>query len=480
MAKVELTTRRRNFIVAVMLISAFVAILNQTLLNTALPSIMRELNINESTSQWLVTGFMLVNGVMIPLTAYLMDRIKTRPLYLAAMGTFLLGSIVAALAPNFGVLMLARVIQAMGAGVLMPLMQFTLFTLFSKEHRGFAMGLAGLVIQFAPAIGPTVTGLIIDQASWRVPFIIIVGIALVAFVFGLVSISSYNEVKYTKLDKRSVMYSTIGFGLMLYAFSSAGDLGFTSPIVIGALIISMVIIYLFIRRQFNITNVLLNLRVFKNRTFALCTISSMIIMMSMVGPALLIPLYVQNSLSLSALLSGLVIMPGAIINGIMSVFTGKFYDKYGPRPLIYTGFTILTITTIMLCSLHTDTSYTYLIVVYAIRMFSVSLLMMPINTTGINSLRNEEISHGTAIMNFGRVMAGSLGTALMVTLMSFGAKIFLSTSPSHLTATEIKQQSIAIGVDISFAFVAVLVMAAYVIALFIREPKEIESNRRKF
>lgn len=480
MAKVELTTRRRNFIVAVMLISAFVAILNQTLLNTALPSIMRELNINESTSQWLVTGFMLVNGVMIPLTAYLMDRIKTRPLYLAAMGTFLLGSIVAALAPNFGVLMLARVIQAMGAGVLMPLMQFTLFTLFSKEHRGFAMGLAGLVIQFAPAIGPTVTGLIIDQASWRVPFIIIVGIALVAFVFGLVSISSYNEVKYTKLDKRSVMYSTIGFGLMLYAFSSAGDLGFTSPIVIGALIISMVIIYLFIRRQFNITNVLLNLRVFKNRTFALCTISSMIIMMSMVGPALLIPLYVQNSLSLSALLSGLVIMPGAIINGIMSVFTGKFYDKYGPRPLIYTGFTILTITTIMLCFLHTDTSYTDLIVVYAIRMFSVSLLMMPINTTGINSLRNEEISHGTAIMNFGRVMAGSLGTALMVTLMSFGAKIFLSTSPSHLTATEIKQQSIAIGVDISFAFVAVLVMAAYVIALFIREPKEIESNRRKF
>lgn len=480
MAKVELTTRRRNFIVAVMLISAFVAILNQTLLNTALPSIMRELNINESTSQWLVTGFMLVNGVMIPLTAYLMDRIKTRPLYLAAMGTFLVGSIVAAMAPNFGVLMVARVIQAMGAGVLMPLMQFTLFTLFSKEHRGFAMGLAGLVIQFAPAIGPTVTGLIIDQASWRVPFIIIVGIALVAFIFGLISISSYNEVKYTKLDKRSVMYSTIGFGLMLYAFSSAGDLGFTSPIVIGAMIISSIIIYLFIRRQFNISNALLNLSVFKNRTFALCTISSMIIMMSMVGPALLIPLYVQNSLSLSALLSGLVIMPGAIINGIMSVFTGKFYDKYGPRPLIYTGFTILTITTIMLCFLHTDTPYTYLIVVYAIRMFSVSLLMMPINTTGINSLRNEEISHGTAIMNFGRVMAGSLGTALMVTLMSFGAKIFSSTSPSHLTATEIKQQSIAIGVDISFAFVAVLVMAAYVIALFIREPKEIESNRRKF
>ena len=142
----------------------------------------------------------------------------------------------------------------------------------------------------------------------------------------------------------------------------------------------------------------------------------MIIMLSMVGPALLIPLYVQNALGLSALLSGLVIMPGAIINGIMSVFTGKFYDKYGPRPLIFTGFILLVSCTFLLCFLKVDTSYTYLIVIYAIRMFAVSLLMMPINTTGINALKTENISHGTAIMNFGRVMAGSLGTALMVTL----------------------------------------------------------------
>ena len=207
MASYELSKTKRNLIVSVMLISAFVAILNQTLLNTALPHIMRELNINENTSQWLITGFMLVNGVMIPLTAYLMDKVKTRPLYLGAMGSFLIGSIVAAIAPNFGVLMIARVIQAVGAGILMPLMQFTLFTLFSKEHRGFAMGLAGLVIQFAPAIGPTFTGLIIDNASWRVPFIVIVGIALVTFIFGFVSISSYNTTKETKLDKRSVIYN---------------------------------------------------------------------------------------------------------------------------------------------------------------------------------------------------------------------------------------------------------------------------------
>ncbi|MFW3559441.1 MDR family MFS transporter [Staphylococcus caprae] len=475
MDTIKLPKHRRNLIVAVMLISAFVAILNQTLLNTALPHIMRELKINENTSQWLITGFMLVNGVMIPLTAYLMDRIKTKPLYLGAMGTFLLGSIIAAIAPNFGVLMTARVIQAIGAGVLMPLMQFTLFTLFSKEHRGFAMGLAGLVIQFAPAIGPTFTGLIIDNASWRVPFIIIVGIALIAFIFGLVSISSYNETKDTKLDKPSVIYSTIGFGLMLYAFSSAGNLGFSNPIVIG----SLVIILIFIRRQITIANPLLNLKVFKSKIFCFSTITSMIVMLSMVGPALLIPLYVQNALGLSALLSGLVIMPGAIINGIMSVFTGRFYDKYGPRPLIFAGFTLLTICTLLLCFLKADTSYTYLIIIYAIRMFAVSLLMMPINTTGINALENKNISHGTAIMNFGRVMSGSLGTALMVTFMSIGAKWLGPSSSAHASKELLQRQTVAAGVDVSFALVTGFVVIAFILALFIKEPNRKSQNIRE-
>lgn len=477
MSNIEVSTRKRNLIVAVMLISAFTAILNQTLLNTALPHIMKELNTSENTAQWLVTGFMLVNGTMIPLTAYLMDRIKTKPLYLISMGIFLLGSIVAAIAPNFGVLMLARVIQAIGAGIIMPLMQFTLFTLFSKEKRGFAMGLAGLVIQFAPAIGPTFTGLIIDNTSWRVPFIIVVGIALVGYIFGAISLSSYNETKKTKLDKQSVVLSTLGFGLILYAFSSAGNLGFADPIVIISFIIGIIIVGIFINRQLNIANPLLNLKVFSNRTFMFSTITSMILMMSMVGPALLIPLFVQNGQGLSAFMSGMVIMPGAILNGIMSVYTGKIYDKYGPRLLILTGFTILIITTICLCFLKYDTSYIYLIVIYAIRMFSVSLLMMPINTTGINALKNDDISHGTAIMNFGRVMAGSLGTAMMVTFMSIGAKLLTTNSAASSSKEIMQKQSVATGVDLSFAVVTLFVVIGFIFSFFIREDRK---NTKQF
>lgn len=471
---------QRNMIVAVMIVSAFVAILNQTLLNTALPHIMKGLHITENTSQWLVTGFMLVNGVMIPLTAFLMDKIKTRPLFLMAMGIFLIGSIVAALAPTFPILMLARVIQAIGAGVIMPLMQFTLFILFPKDERGFAMGLAGLVIQFAPAIGPTLSGVIVDTMSWRMPFVVVVIVASLGFIFGAIFLKSYNETKDTKLDKRSVIYSTLGFGLMLYAFSSAGNLGFHNPIVLVSLAISLVIIGAFIRRQIRISNPLLNIIVFKNKVFCLTTISSMIVMLSMVGPALLIPLYVQNALGLSALLSGLVIMPGAIINGVMSIFTGKFYDKYGARPLVLTGFTLLTIFTVMLCFLKADTSYTYLIIVYALRMFSVSLLMMPLNTAGINSLSNKNISHGTAISNFGRVTAGSLGTALMVTIMSIGSKNFAPNPSANESQAMIQRQAIAAGVDLSFAVVSVLVFIGLIIACFIKENRaETKMNTRE-
>ncbi|MEJ7152879.1 MDR family MFS transporter [Staphylococcus ureilyticus] len=475
----NLSKTNRNMIVAVMIISAFIAILNQTLLNTALPQIMKGLHINESKSQWLVTGFMLVNGVMIPLTAFLMDRVKTRPLYLIAMGIFLLGSIIASIAPSFGILMLARVIQAIGAGIIMPLMQFTLFMLFPKNERGFAMGLAGLVIQFAPTIGPTLSGLVIDLSSWRMPFIIVVGVSLIGFIFGAIFIKSYNTTKDTKLDKRSVIYSTFGFGLMLYAFSSAGNLGFDSPIVIVSLLVSLFIIWVFIKRQLQVPNPLLNLIVFKNRVFTLTTITSMIVMMSMIGPALLIPLYVQNALELSAFLSGLVIMPGAIINGIMSIFTGKFYDKYGARPLIIIGFSLLTVFSIMLCFLSADTSYLYLVIVYALRMFSVSLLMMPLNTAGINALHKREISHGTAISNFGRVTAGSLGTALMVTVMTIGTKVYTQNARGIENKELLQRQAIANGVDYSFIVISVFVVIGFSIALFIKENRDVNEIKTR-
>lgn len=474
MATKQIGKDERNIIVAVMLISAFTAILNQTLLNTALPDIMKGLNINESTSQWLVTGFMLVNGIMIPLTAYFMDRIPTRTLYMIAMGIFLLGSFIAALAPNFAILMIARVIQAMGAGIIMPLSQFTMFTLFPKDQRGFAMGLSGLVIQFAPAIGPTLSGVLVDHFSWRVPLIVVVVVAVIGYIFGFKFMHNFSTTKSVKLDKVSVILSTLGFGMMLYAFSIAGTMGFHHPIVIISLCLSLIIIFWFIKRQLSIDHPILRLEAFKNRTFALTSIASMIAFTSMVGPALLVPIYIQNVLGLSAFLSGLVVLPGAMINGVMSVVNGKIYDKVGARILIIPGFTLLLVTTLMLSQITAHTSYMYVITVFTIRLVSLSFIMMPLNTAGINALKNDMVSHGTAIMNALRTISGSMGTAIMVTAMAIGASWY--KPDITIAKMMIHKEAMAFGVDTAFYVASFMVFIGLVISLFIHDRTKVKKN----
>ena len=430
----DISLRKRNAIIIVMLSSAFVALLNQTLLNTALPAIITGLEITETTAQWLITGFMLVNGIMIPLTAFLMDRYHTRPLYIFSMSAFLIGSIIAALSPSFAILMVARVIQAIGAGILMPLMQFTVFTLFPSEKRGFAMGLTGIVAQAAPAIGPTLTGLLIDTFGWRAPFLVVAIIAIIAFIVGIIFVDSHNATKPNKLDKTSVVYSTLGFGLMLYGFSSAGNLGFGSPIVIGSLIIGIIIVAIFVTRQIKLDTPLLNMRVFANHTFALSAFGSMLLFIGIVGPALLIPMYIQTGLGLSAILSGLVILPGAVVNAIMSVYTGKIYDKYGLKVLAIPGF--------------------------------ILLIIMPLNTIGINALEPKNISHGTAIINSLRIIAGAMGTAIMITIMAIVRTSYHGAHGESQAAT-LKHATI-VGVDAAFAFTTILIVIGFILTLLIR------------
>ncbi|RIM79002.1 MDR family MFS transporter [Staphylococcus arlettae] len=466
-----LSNKKRNTIILVMLSSAFVAMLNQTLLNTALPAIITGLEITETTAQWLITGFMLVNGIMIPLTAFLMDRFHTRPLYIFAMIAFLVGSIIAALSPNFTLLMFARVIQAVGAGILLPLMQFTVFTLFPPEKRGFAMGLTGIVAQSAPAVGPTLTGFLIDTFSWRAPFIVVAAIAIIAFIIGTIFVESNNTTKHTELDKTSVVYSTLGFGLMLYGFSSAGNLGFSSPIVILSLIMGLIIVAIFVIRQIKLDNPLLNMKVFANRTFSLSAFSSMILFIGIVGPALLIPMYIQSGLGLSAILSGLVILPGAVVNALMSVYTGKIYDKYGLKILAIPGFILLIIMTILHCFLTTDTPYWYIVVIYALRMFAVALIIMPLNTIGINALQPENISHGTAIMNSLRIIAGAIGTAVMITILSIVRKNYAAVH-SDQSKMDIMQHSTVLGVDAAFIFTTILLFIGFALTLMIKQPKK--------
>ncbi len=408
---------RKNIpLLAVLLSGAFITILNQTLLATALPPIMKDLNINESTVQWLQSIFMLVNGIMIPITAFLIGKFTTRKLFLFAMGIFATGTLIGALSPNFSFLLVARVLQGAGAGIMMPLMQTVLFLLFPISQRGKAMGMFGLVIAFAPAIGPTLSGYLVDNFDWRSVFYVVFPIAIIIIFSAYFLLKNVTEQTNPRVDYLSIVLSTFGFGGLLYGFSVAGNLGWTSPNTILSLVIGAVALFWFIKRQLQLEEPILEFRVFKYGVFGLATGLGMIVFASMIATTVILPIFMQNLLGFNALHSGLMLLPGAIVMGLMNPITGTLFDKYGGKWLLRTGFTILTITTFMFSNMTEDTSFTYLAVLNAIRMAGIAMVMMPSTTLGLNELPNNLISHGSAMNNTFRQISGAIGTAVLVTI----------------------------------------------------------------
>lgn len=405
-------------LMTILLSGAFITILNQTLLGTALPVIMIDLDLTESTVQWLQSVFMLVNGIMIPVTAFLIQRFSTRGLFLTAMSLFALGTAISAVAPTFSLLMLGRIFQASGAGIMMPLLQTILFLVFPIEKRGQAMGMFGLIIAFAPAIGPTLSGWLVDQFHWRSVFYVVLPIALFTIVGAFIFLKNVTEQKDIKVDVTSIILSTLGFGGLLYGFSIAGNVGWGNAQVYGTMILGAISLAIFITRQLKLEEPMLEFRVFQYKIYSLTTGLSMIVFMSMIATAVILPLFMQNMLEVSALDSGLVLLPGAILTGLMNPITGRLFDIYGARWLAIIGFTILVITTYLFTNLSTDTSLTYLAVMNMIRMSSISMVMMPVTTAGLNELPDYLIPHGTAMSNTFRQMAGAIGTAVLVTIMS--------------------------------------------------------------
>ena len=450
---------KKGPLLASLMAGVFVAILNQTLLATALPHIMADLEINENTAQWLTTVFMLVNGVMIPVTAFLIGKFSTRALFLTAMSLFAAGTIVCALAPSFSVLILGRIIQASGAGIMMPLTQTIFFVIFPVEKRGQAMGLFGLVISFAPAIGPTLSGWIVGQYPWRALFYIIIPIAILDIILAYFLLKNVTKQTFPKLDILSVVLSTLGFGGILYGASSAGSTGWGSTPVLASIAVGIVSLVFFIHRQFRLKEPLLEFKVFKYGIFALSTVLSVIVFVSMIGSATILPIYMQNMHGFTAFESGLMLLPGAVIMGLMNPITGRVFDAIGARWLVIVGLSLVTVTTFQFTVLTSTTSFTYLTVMHAIRMLGVSMVMMPVTTAGINQLPEDLIPHGAAMSNTMRQVSGSIGTALLVTIMTSTA----------LDPEEYGVEGLIHGVNMSFMAAGVLSGIGVLLGFFIKK-----------
>ncbi|MBM0797822.1 DHA2 family efflux MFS transporter permease subunit [Staphylococcus epidermidis] len=425
----------RGKILAAMLFGMFIAILNQTLLNVALPKINTEFNISASTGQWLMTGFMLVNGILIPISAFLFNKYSYRKLFIIGLALFTLGSLVCAISFNFPIMMSGRVLQAIGAGILMPLGSNVIVTIFPPEKRGVAMGTMGIAMILAPAIGPTLSGYIVQNYHWNVMFYGMFFIGIIAIVIGLFWFKLYQSTTNPKADIPGIIYSTIGFGSLLYGFSEAGNKGWGSTEIVTMFIVGTVFIIFFIIRELRMKAPMLNLEVLKYPTYTLTTIINMIVMMSLYGGMILLPLYLQNLRGFSTLDSGLLLLPGALVMGALGPVAGKLLDTIGIKPLAIFGIGIMTYATWELSKLNMDTTYLHIMWIYIVRSFGMAFIMMPIMTAGMNALPPRLISHGNAFVNTMRQLAGSIGTAILVTVMTTQQTNHLSAFSEELDKT---------------------------------------------
>ncbi len=460
-------------IIAILFTGAFVAIFTQTLLNIALPSIMADLKIEAAKAQWLITGYMLVNGILIPASAYFIQRYSNRSIFILAMSLFALGTLLAGLAPTFSLLLAARMIQASGAALMMPLLMNVILVAFPVERRGAAMGIFGLVMIVAPAIGPTLSGYIVEHYSWRVLFFIILPLALIPLSLGIFKLKNLTiQNKELTLDKMSLVLSSLGFGGILYGFSAAGQNGWSDPYVLGTITIGVVSLVTFIFRQFKLKDPLLEFRIYKYPMFALSSAISIVVSISMFSAMILMPIYVQTIKGISPVDSGLLMLPGALVMGFMSPVTGRLFDKYGAKVLAITGMSIVLISTYFFSDLSIETTYLQIMAIYTIRMLGISIVMMPVMTNGLNTLPMKAYPHGTAMNNTLQQVSGAIGSALLITVMNTRTtETAKDLALSGADPASIVKNSMMEGINYTFFISTFIAAVALLLTFFIKKPQ---------
>lgn len=410
-------TYHRGLLVTVVLISAFVSMLNQTVLAVAQPAIMTAFDVNVATATWLSTGYSLIGGILIPITAWLADKFNTKHLVSVSLGIFLIGSIMAFCSGSFAFLLTGRLVQAVGAGVLSGLSMTILFSVYDESEAGKPTMLLGIIFGLSPAIGPTLGGYIVDTIGWHWIFgltVPMITLALILAVFFMADVVPHIG---TKLDAGSVVLSTLGFGGLLYGISETADYGWLSlqssaPAILGGLLI---IIWAW--RQFSIENPMLELRIFKVKNFSVASAISAIAQISMVAVEFILPLYLQNARDLTALQSGLTLLPGAIVMFLLAPVSGSLVEKNKGRQAVIFGVSVMALSTLTLSFITLTTPIWLVAALYALRNVGLAFAMMPAGTIAMNALPQKLVSHGSAGNNVTRQVGAAFGTAVLISVM---------------------------------------------------------------
>lgn len=412
------TNKKRRLIFSNIVISCIASSMLATALTTALPAMVKDLNITVATGQWMTSGYTLVTGIMMPLTAFLITRFSTRKLFLSSQFIFILGLALCAVAPNFFLIMAARLLQAVGCGVISAMSQVIILTIYPLEKRGSAMGWYGLSMGAAPVIAPTLAGMIVDIFNWRAIFYISIGIMLIALAQAFLVFDDLLETAKRRFDMFSFVLSIFAFGGVTLGIGNLGSAGFLNAQVLCTLAVGGIASALFANRQLRAQTPFLDLRVFKNRSFTLSVVSSMLLYLVMLGSSVMLPLYVQSILGRSATVSGLLVLPGAAVMAVVSPLAGKIYDKLGMRLLFILGACCMLASAVGMFLITLQTPLWVAALLNVLRNAAIACLMMPLVTWGTSSLAPRFTAHATALLNTLRTIAGAIGMSVFVGIMT--------------------------------------------------------------
>ncbi|MBY8856888.1 DHA2 family efflux MFS transporter permease subunit [Nocardia sp. CA2R105] len=461
-------SRQTAIVVGVLLVASFVVILNETIMSVALPSLMADLNISAAVAQWVTTGFLLTMAVVIPTTGLILQRFGTRSIFVAAMSLFTAGTALAAAAPGFGLLLTGRILQASGTAIMLPLLTTTVMSSVPERRRGRTVGLISIVIAVAPAVGPTISGVMLSSLGWRWLFLFVLPIAVLSLGIGARFVHSVSATRAIRVDVSSVLLSAIGFGGLIFGLSSIGEAAEgKAPVPVAVpMAVGVVALALFVARQLRLQRTdaaLMDLRPFKSRTFAIGTVTLLVAMAVLLGTLVLLPIFMQSVLGMSTMRTGLLLLPGGLTMGLLAPLVGRIFDRYGARPAIIPGTLIIVAALAAMAMLDRHVPALAVAGAHVLLSVGLALALTPLMTATLGSLNPSQYSHGSAIVNTLQQLAGAAGTAMFVSIMTARSQQRVGAGIDHASL-------LATGTRSAFAWGAALALVAVIVSLFLPRP----------
>ncbi|WP_258134025.1 MULTISPECIES: MDR family MFS transporter [unclassified Arthrobacter] len=465
--KPELTTKQLTGIIGALALAAFLMILNETVLTVALPGIMSDMNISAAAGQWLTTGFLLTMSVVIPTTGFLLQRFSTRSLFIFALSSFFIGTLLAIFAPSFAVLLAARIIQAIGTAIVLPLLMTTTLTLIPMHKRGAVMGLNSIVISVGPAVGPTVSGAIVHAWGWHYIFVLMAPLSVIILALGIIFLKLPSNTRKLPVDVISVILSALAFGLLVYGISTIDKASENMLLTVATFAIGLVSLALFIRRQIRLTREgkeLLNLTPFTSRTFTFAILMIMIAFGTLLGSIMMVPIILESGKGINSLAIGMMLLPGGLAQAIVSPIFGRIYDRHGPRPVLIPGAIMLALGQWMYVSVTTETELWMFMLSHIVFSIGLALLMTGLMSSAMASVNPRLYGHGSAIFNTGQQLGGAIGTTIFITVLT-------ALSNAKLQEGAELAEALFAGAHAAFIVGALLGTAGVVLSFFVKVEK---------